>query len=106
VTSVGGSRSSGITRLRKRADPTVNLLCAALQIYWIVVVARIVMEWIPVSYDHPLARVRSALRSATEPVLGPLRAMLPPMRLGGVGLDLSPIILLVGLSLLTGVICN
>ncbi len=84
----------------------MNLLCAALQIYWIVVVARIVMEWIPVSYDHPLARVRSALRSATEPVLGPLRAMLPPVRLGGVGLDLSPIILLVGLSLLTGVICN
>jgi len=84
----------------------VNLLCAALQIYWIVVVARIVMEWIPVSYDHPLARLRSGLRSATEPVLGPLRAILPPLRMGGLGLDLSPIILLVGLSLLAGVVCS
>ena len=84
----------------------MTVLCAALQIYWIVVVARIVMEWIPVSYDHPLARLRSILRSATEPVLGPLRAALPPVRLGGIGLDLSPIILLVALSLLTGAICN
>lgn len=84
----------------------MNLLCAVLQIYWIIVVARIVMEWIPVSYDHPLARLRSWLRSATEPVLGPLRAILPPMRMGGVGLDLSPIILLIGLSLLTGIVCN
>ncbi len=84
----------------------MNILCVALQVYWIVVVARIVMEWIPVSYDHPLARMRSVLRSATEPVLAPLRAMIPPVRLGGVGLDLSPIILLLGLSLLTGAICN
>jgi len=84
----------------------VAVLCAALQIYWIVVVARIVMEWIPVSYDHPLARIRSALRSATEPVLAPLRAMIPPVRLGGAGLDLSPIILLVALSLITGAVCS
>ncbi len=63
-------------------------------------------EWIPVSYDHPVARLRSVLRSATEPVLGPLRALIPPVRLGGAGLDLSPIILLVGLILLTGAICN
>ena len=84
----------------------MSILCAALQIYWIVVVARIVMEWIPVSYDHPLARLRSILRSATEPVLAPLRSALPPVRLGGVGLDLSPIILLVTISLLTGAICN
>ena len=84
----------------------MSLVCFALQVYWIVVVARIVMEWIPVSYDHPLARVRSMLRAATEPILGPLRSMLPPVRLGGVGLDLSPIILLVSLSLITGALCN
>ena len=84
----------------------MNILCAALQLYWIVVVARIIMEWIPVSYDHPLARLRSILRSATEPVMGPLRAIIPPVRLGGAGLDLSPIVLLLGLSLLSGAICN
>lgn len=84
----------------------MDLICFALQLYWIVVIGRIVLEWIPVSYDHPVARVRSVLRSMTEPVLAPLRSMLPPVRMGGMGLDLSPIILLIGLSLLTGAICN
>lgn len=83
----------------------MNVLCFILQVYWIVVIARIIMEWIPVSYDHPLARLRAILRAATEPVLAPLRALIPPVRMGGMGLDLSPIILLIALSLLSGVVC-
>lgn len=80
-------------------------VCFLLQAYWVVVVARIVLEWIPVSYDHPLARVRAALRAVTEPILAPLRAMIPAVRMGGMGLDLSPLILLLALSLLSGAIC-
>jgi YggT family protein len=83
----------------------VDILCVLLQLYWLVVVARIVMEWIPISFDHPLTRVRAALRAMTEPVLAPLRAIIPPVRLGGMGLDLSPIVLLIGLSILSGVVC-
>lgn len=81
------------------------VLCLIFQVYWIVVIARIIMEWIPVSYDHPLARLRAILRAATEPVLAPLRALIPPVRMGGMALDLSPIILLIGLSLLSSVVC-
>lgn len=77
----------------------------ALQLYWLIVVARIVLEWIPVSTDHPLVTVRGALRSATEPALAPLRAIIPPVRMGGMGLDLSPIVLLIGLSILSGLVC-
>lgn len=83
----------------------MDILCVLLQLYWLVVVARIVMEWIPISFDHPLTRVRAALRAMTEPVLAPLRAIIPPVRLGGMGLDLSPIVLLIGLSILSGVVC-
>ena len=83
----------------------MSVLCLLLQAYWIVVIARIIMEWIPVSYDHPLARLRAVLRALTEPVLGPLRALIPPVRMGGMGIDLSPIILLIALSLLSGAVC-
>jgi len=83
----------------------VAIICFLIQAYSIVVIARIVLEWIPVSYDHPVARVRSAFRTMTEPVLRPLRAILPPVRIGGMGLDLSPLVLLVGLSILAAVIC-
>ncbi len=83
----------------------MTVLCWALQIFRIVVVARIVLEWIPISFDHPLARARSVLRNLTEPVMAPLRRLIPPVRMGGMGLDLSPIILLIGLSLLMGAVC-
>lgn len=81
------------------------ILCYLIQAYSLVVLARIVLEWIPVSFDHPVARVRSAFRSVTEPVLRPLRAILPPVRLGGVGLDLSPLVLLIALGILAAAIC-
>ena len=81
------------------------MLCLVLRLYWLIVIGRILLEWIPVSYDHPLARLRSVLRGLTEPILAPLRRMLPPVRLGGMGLDLSPIILLFGIGILMGVVC-
>jgi YggT family protein len=83
----------------------VSVLCFLIQAYSIVVFARIVLEWIPVSYDHPVARARAVLRAATEPVLRPLRVLLPPVRLGGMGLDLSPLVLLIGLGILSAVVC-
>ncbi|WKZ82989.1 MAG: YggT family protein [Acidimicrobiia bacterium] len=83
----------------------MRAVCLVLQVYSLVVFARIVLEWIPVSYDHPVARVRSALRAVTEPVLRPLRALIPPVRVGGAGLDLSPLILILGLGVLAGAIC-
>ena len=83
----------------------MGTLCFVVQVYSLVVFARIVLEWIPVSYDHPLARVRSAFRTVTEPVLRPLRAILPTARMGGMGLDLSPLVLLIALGILASAIC-
>ena len=82
-----------------------ELICRILQIYSLVVIARIILEYIPVTFDHPVARIRRAFRAVTDPLLQPLRAILPPIRMGGVGIDLSPLVLLVALSLLAGAIC-
>jgi YggT family protein len=83
----------------------VSVVCYLIQGYTLVVFARIVFEWIPVSFDHPVARIRGVLRALTEPLLRPLRAILPPLRMGGVSLDLSPLVLVLALSLLAGAVC-
>ena len=83
----------------------MSVVCWLIQAYALVVFARIVLEWIPVSYEHPVGRVRSVLRVLTEPALRPLRALLPPVRLGSVAIDLSPLVLVLGLSILAGIIC-
>lgn len=83
----------------------MNVICLLLQAFTLVLFARIVLEWIPVSYDHPVARVRGILRLATEPILAPMRRFIPPVRAGGVGLDLTPLILLLAVSILASRIC-
>ncbi len=41
-----------------------------------------------------------------RPVLIPLRRIIPPVRMGGAALDLSPLVLLIGLSILSNAICG
>jgi len=40
------------------------------------------------------------LDRVTEPVLAPVRRVLPPLRMGGIGIDLSIIVVLLVLELL------
>ncbi|MGB1822818.1 MAG: YggT family protein, partial [Acidimicrobiales bacterium] len=57
--------------------------------------------------DSPVAVVRTFLVRITEPLMGPLRRALPPLRVGGFGLDLSPILVLVLVQwILGGLILN
>lgn len=83
----------------------MSLVCLVLRVYTLVVFARVILEWVPVGDEHPVAKVRHVLRLVTQPVLAPLRALIPPVRMGEVAVDLSPLILIVALNLLAQVIC-
>jgi YggT family protein len=71
----------------------------------------LMLLWIVLSYivafgkagwDSPVRKIYDALSKIIEPVLRPIRAVVPPVRMGGATLDLSPLILILGLSLLSG----
>jgi YggT family protein len=82
----------------------VELLCGIAQLYLLVLFARIILSWFPISPDGALATVFSFLYAVTEPLLGPVRRMLPPVGMGGMGLDLSPIIVIIGFSIFTSAV--
>lgn len=63
--------------------------------YIIAILGVILMSWFPISPDGPAYRVFVTLRRVTDPVLEPVRRVIPPV--GGV-LDLSPMIVLFVLS--------
>ena len=77
-----------------------DILADIVGIYRIAVFAWIIMSWVRISSTHPLARLQLFLDRIIYPVILPLRRVLPPLRLGGMMLDLSPIVLLIGLTLL------
>lgn len=81
------------------------MLCTLIQLYLYVVFARIVLSWFPVSPGTFLSQVTSVLYTLTEPVLGPIRRAIPPVRMGAMALDLSPIIVFFGGQIILGQIC-
>jgi YggT family protein len=83
----------------------VSLICGLLTLYSLAILIWVVLSWIRVPSTHPLARVTVFLDRIIYPVILPIRRVIPPLRLGAGALDLSPIVLLVAISLLSRLIC-
>jgi YggT family protein len=68
-----------------------------------------IILWIVLSYivnfgrlpwGHPVRKIYDALGRVIDPVLRPIRNTIPPLPLGQMRLDLSPIILIIGLQVI------
>lgn len=71
---------------------------------WVLVITAL-LSWVPTtSSQGGMAATKRFLARLTEPVLRPLRAVLPRPRLGGVGIDLSVIVAIVALEVINVVI--
>jgi YggT family protein len=75
-----------------------------LTVYLFVVIAWVILSWIRVSPDHPVARFSLLLDRLVYPIILPLRRLIPPLRMGGALLDLSPIVLIIAIQILIGII--
>jgi YggT family protein len=69
------------------------LLVRLIDLYSLVVIVAVLLSWLRLDRRNPLA---AAVWTLTEPILRPIREVLPPMG----GLDLSPMVLLIGLQIL------
>ncbi len=69
------------------------ILGTILDLYSLVIAGAVIVSWIELPQNHPVVQL---VRALTEPALRPIRRMLPSMG----GLDLSPMVLLIGLQFL------
>ena len=83
----------------------MSIICIAIWVFIAALIIRIILDWVQVPASHPVGRARSSLAAVTDPVLMPLRKVIPPIRMGAVALDVSVIVLIVGLNILQAVIC-
>lgn len=81
-----------------------EIICWLLQLYLLVLLAHVVFSWVP-RPPEPLRPVVVGVRALTEPILSPLRRLVPPIRLGGAALDVSILIVFFALIILQGVVC-
>jgi YggT family protein len=83
----------------------LQILCVVLNVYWIILFVRVILSWAELfgfrrPYAGPIRTILDLIDDVTDPVLRPLRALIPPVRLGGMGLDLSILIAFVILFVL------
>jgi YggT family protein len=78
------------------------LIAQLLVFYSYAIFARIILSWFPVNPGGAMAQIFSVLYSITEPVLGPVRRMMP--RVGMI--DFSPIVVFFGISILSRALCS
>ncbi len=76
----------------------MTILCTLVNVYIFIIFGRIILSWFPRS-SGVLGTIGDVFFGLTEPVLGPVRRMIPTIAMGGMGLDLSPIIVLLGLQI-------
>ena len=75
----------------------VVLLIARFVLDWVQMLAR---QWRPTGF---VAVICEGIYSVTDPPLRAVRGVIPPLRLGAVVLDLSPMILLIGIFILQAI---
>ncbi|MFQ5896925.1 MAG: YggT family protein [Candidatus Methylomirabilia bacterium] len=77
-----------------------NLLNTLLMVYMWIIIARALLSWINPDPSNPIVRF---LYQATEPVLRPIRDLLPTRQ---IGLDLSPMIAILIIFILQGLLAR
>lgn len=77
----------------------IGILGLLLKIYFFALLASIILSWISPGGSNPAVYL---LYQITEPVMAPVRKLLPPMG----GLDFSPILVFVGINVLEIVVRN
>jgi YggT family protein len=62
-------------------------------VYIVLIFIRILMSWVPrVPYYRWLDAILNFVREVTDPYLNLFRRFMPALRVGGAGLDLSPMV--------------
>jgi len=74
----------------------VAFICKLISVYYVVLFGRIILSWFPLQPGTALASIASILYQLTEPVLGPVRRLMPSIGM----IDISPIIVFFGLSII------
>jgi len=80
----------------------MDIICQLLGWYYWVIIARVLLSWLPVPDSEPFATIVKVIHTVTDPIMEPIRKVLPSMG----GLDFSPIVVIIGLSFVTRGICN
>jgi len=78
----------------------VTIICTILRVYLLVLVARAITSFFPVTPGTTFAQIVDVLYKLTEPVLGPVRKIIPPLGM----FDMSFLVVVIGIQVFSAVV--
>ena len=83
---------------------TINIL---LTIIFLAIVIRVILSWIgPDVRDPRWRKILQIIYSITEPILAPLRRLIPTISFQNMKMDLSPIAAMLAIRIIQGLVRN
>lgn len=84
-----------------------SILALLLNLYFFVLIGRLIFDWVQVFARDwrpkgPVLVLANGIYSLTDPPLRALRRVIPPLRLGGVSLDLGFLVLIIAVGIARG----
>jgi YggT family protein len=86
--------------LADAVSTAIRFVDAVYYVYLLLIFAYILLSWFRLPYSTWLSRVERFLYDVVNPYLAIFRRFLPTLRLGAMGLDLSPILAIFVLSII------
>ncbi len=85
----------------------IQIIMLILDVIWFIVIVHVILSWLinfqVLSLRQPItAQIWDGLNRVLEPLYGPIRRILPDMG----GIDLAPLVLLIGIYALRIIIAN
>jgi YggT family protein len=82
----------------------ISIIRDVLQLYLLVLFAYSILSWFRLSYDSPWLKVQRFLARLCDPVLNRVRRVLPTANVGGVGIDLSVLVVFIAIIVVLGLL--
>ena len=79
-----------------------QIVCQLLTFYYIVLFARVILSWFPLQPGTALASIASIIYQITEPVMGPVRRLIPSVGM----IDISPIVVFFGIQIIKAAVLH
>ena len=78
----------------------MGLICAIANTYVLIVIARTISTFFPISSGSPFLPVVDFLYKATEPVFAPIRRVLPTVG----PFDFTPVVVIIGVNIIARIL--
>jgi len=87
----------------------LTVVSLTLLLMQVLLIARAVLDWAvtlagPSAYGSVRSRLSAGVHAVTEPILAPVRRVLPPLRLGGFAIDTAFIVVFLAIVVIRSLI--